>query len=738
MRKCFFTKALCLCLILGFTTSSQIAFAEFQEETSRTYDNRGYYWEYDPGPDVSTPWGREYAQIFARTPNYRAIGMSALANGRKSDKFRWQFGPMFYRGRLGKNQVKILIIGQEGAQDENVSDRSFTGGTGGRMQNMLSSLGIDSNYLFINTFVYTIQGQYQDYAPVLVNGSIRWRKLLTPEMIRLAQDPRSPIVAHRNQLIDHIIETNKDSLKLIIAVGDAAQDSLATYIMNKGGRCQTEDPRSIKLLNYRNVSAGGNRDFFFPVDRSGAPAIPMSAQDRSDLQNEQRSAATQQKLINSANSSAVKNRVVVRTDGPFKNGVYDPRQLGTDVETCNGGRQSLAGLAGINRDIRFIQVQHPGSNSPALQSNFAKALAQVRSWQHSGNGWGIQPDRAPWGVMPQPFDQGFRYGHKPVPRRDFRFGLPDVMGVGITTTTRRDKGQAIEYGDRASGRYPMIQDAYLPNASFLGRVNLAWEPPKQNYSEVDPGPGANWAKEFLGFNANALMSKNPMAHPRFGAKAIYRGRPENAEVLVLADQFSYDDTWVGRALMGLEGQKLQAFLESIKAGDNYLILRTLPVDTLGAPPAAISQMMDMTRSWRTRLWRKLIASNVNTLRLVITLGENAENEYQSFLRQYAPNRVDHISLNSGYSSAFSDVTKSPSWNRKGLRPLNAPIPINRKDIPYGMRMWTGTSGNRVTKAGGRASGLLYKINAPNWAVRMAPKPLTKDEAARLQALGLLH
>jgi hypothetical protein len=52
------------------------------------------------------------------------------------------------------------------------------------MQHFLGHLGIDRSYLFLNTFVYPIFGQYtQDLRP-------------------LAQDPRSPIVAHRHEILD--------------------------------------------------------------------------------------------------------------------------------------------------------------------------------------------------------------------------------------------------------------------------------------------------------------------------------------------------------------------------------------------------------------------------------------------------------------------------------------------------------------------------------------------------------
>ncbi len=170
---------------------------------------RGNPWEHDPGPPGSGAW----AGLFAATPNYRGLGVAVL--GREA--FRWHFGPMFYRGRLTKGAVKVLVIGQEGAQDESLAHRSFIGGTGARMQHVLNHLGITRSYLFLNTFVYPIFGQYT--------------KSLRP----LAQDPRSPIVIHRHKLFDQVLADN--DLRLVIAVGDAAKESVVTWIESHGGTC---------------------------------------------------------------------------------------------------------------------------------------------------------------------------------------------------------------------------------------------------------------------------------------------------------------------------------------------------------------------------------------------------------------------------------------------------------------------------------------------------------------------
>lgn len=168
---------------------------------------RGSPWEYDPGP----PQNRRWARLFAATPNYRGLGRAVI--GREA--FRWHFGPMFYRGRLGDRQVKVLVVGQEGAQDESLAHRAFVGGTGARMQHLLNHIGINRSYLFLNTFVYPIFGQYV--------GALRI----------LAQHLDSPIRQHRHQIFDYLVVRN--DVHLAIAVGNAAKESLAGWVVAHGG-----------------------------------------------------------------------------------------------------------------------------------------------------------------------------------------------------------------------------------------------------------------------------------------------------------------------------------------------------------------------------------------------------------------------------------------------------------------------------------------------------------------------
>jgi uracil-DNA glycosylase len=189
--------------------------------------SRGTPAEYDAGPPLGTDWG----DLFAQTPNYRALGVQRL--GREA--FRWHFGPMFYRGRLEGGAARVLVVGQEGAQDESLAHRSFVGGSGAKMQHFLYWIGITRSYLFLNTFVYPIFGQY--------TADLRW----------LAQNPASPIVQHRHALFEHLASIN--NLELVVSVGTAAKEAIATWIQMRGGSLPG-NARSIHVLHPGAAAAG--------------------------------------------------------------------------------------------------------------------------------------------------------------------------------------------------------------------------------------------------------------------------------------------------------------------------------------------------------------------------------------------------------------------------------------------------------------------------------------------------
>lgn len=586
-------------------------------------DGRGNPWEFDPGP----PKNRRWARLFATTPNYRALGVAMSGE----EEFRWHFGPMFYRGRLQDNAVRVLVIGQEGAQDESLSHRSFTGGTGGRMQFVLNHLGVTHSYLFLNTFVYPIFSQYNGLLP------------------KLAQDPRSPIARHRGELLDYVLDRN--DVRLVIAVGDAAKESVATWIQKHGG---SADPDKLHESDSHRLGA-------------------------------------QVKAL----------------------GVLHP-----------GGASKGGAVAGIIAD-------------------FKRAIRQVEQWETDAPGW-LPVDS---GATRKPASS-YTYSSAPIPFRDFAYGTNWRLGRGSTSSNRKDNQVSIQlfakggkYGD-TSATYVTPPASTSPDSTYVPAPgDLPYEPARTTYLDFDPGPSKTMARLLQGGSAGRpwpdFASLGLRANPSLGRGPGYRGRLAHPSILVLADQESQDDLFTGRALTGNVGQHLQAFLRSAGVTKRYAMVRTLPVDSMGDPIAAVTQAVDhpATRSILREVMRQAQPE------VVVTLGQHAER----VAADEAPPGTPVVNL-----AAFDPTLPANGW-QAGLDalealtfPRDAPTtpyqggrePIPRGDLPFGTLRWQATTGDRAQrgKIGSASTPNYFKLRMPAWAANSSPTPLTSAEAAAIAAL----
>jgi hypothetical protein len=111
--------------------------------------------EFDPGP-VQDPF-RALATTY---PDASAYPFS---------DFRVEWGPIFYRGRLD-GTARVLCIGQDPGQHENLLRRILVGEAGRRVQGFLQKLGITRSYVMINALLYSVYGangaKYVDDIPV--------------------------------------------------------------------------------------------------------------------------------------------------------------------------------------------------------------------------------------------------------------------------------------------------------------------------------------------------------------------------------------------------------------------------------------------------------------------------------------------------------------------------------------------------------------------------------------------
>lgn len=101
---------------------------------------------------------REFDEGYDRQPYRGLVSDFPDQSVYPLDSFRVEWGPIFHRGRLD-GSARILIIGQDPATHEAIARRILVGEAGQRAQGLLTRLGIDQSYVFINTFLYSVYGQ---------------------------------------------------------------------------------------------------------------------------------------------------------------------------------------------------------------------------------------------------------------------------------------------------------------------------------------------------------------------------------------------------------------------------------------------------------------------------------------------------------------------------------------------------------------------------------------------------
>jgi uracil-DNA glycosylase len=114
--------------------------------------------------------------------------------------FRTEWGPIFHRGRLD-GTARLLVIGQDPAQQETIARRILVGEAGQRVQGFLFKLGIERSYVLINTFLYSVYGQ---------GGGNRHKN-------------NQKIAAYRNGWLDALFADNP--IQGVVALGGLAEDA---------------------------------------------------------------------------------------------------------------------------------------------------------------------------------------------------------------------------------------------------------------------------------------------------------------------------------------------------------------------------------------------------------------------------------------------------------------------------------------------------------------------------------
>jgi hypothetical protein len=128
--------------------------------------------------------------------------------------FRVEWGPIFHRGRLD-GSARVLVLGQDPAAHEAICRRILVGEAGQRTQGLLARLGIDTSYVMVNTFLYSVYGQ---------GGGERHNA-----------DPA--IAAYRNQWLDALLVGT--DVEAVVTLGGLAADAFTRWLATPAGSSST-------------------------------------------------------------------------------------------------------------------------------------------------------------------------------------------------------------------------------------------------------------------------------------------------------------------------------------------------------------------------------------------------------------------------------------------------------------------------------------------------------------------
>lgn len=95
--------------------------------------------DFDPGPPAAI------AQHLDAVPSYAA----------KRDCFWYDWGPIFYRGRLD-GSARVIGIASDPGPTERIACRTLVGDAGQRVQGMLAKLGLTRSYVLVNAYAYAL------------------------------------------------------------------------------------------------------------------------------------------------------------------------------------------------------------------------------------------------------------------------------------------------------------------------------------------------------------------------------------------------------------------------------------------------------------------------------------------------------------------------------------------------------------------------------------------------------
>ena len=217
-------------------------------------------------------------------------------------------------------------------------------------------------------------------------------------------------------------------------------------------------------------------------------------------------------------------------------------------------------------------------------------------------------------------------------------------------------------------------------------------------------------------------------------------------LLILADQASNDDLFTGQALCGEAGQWLGGFLRAAGIRKRYLIVRTLPVDTLDLTTAKRDSLVDdaaVRNLKESQRARSRPTPSVTALLVGPFAQRLAPNVVPAGLTIVDLERQGAAGWQASWQAALTllqgrNYTKDVNNPTFTMPSQRSQLP--RFDAPYGTPRWVGTSGNRGVRPGPRPqrpSPDYLKVFIPSWVNALDAAPLSAANGAAVNQLALI-
>ena len=147
--------------------------------------------------------------------------------------FRLEWGPVFHRGRLD-GTARVLVMGQDPGAHESIARRILVGEAGQRVQGLLAKLGIETSYVMVNAFVYSVFGQ---------GGGERHKK-------------NPAIAAYRNRWLDALL-VDAD-VEVVLTLGGLAAAAFEQWKATPSGQASTVPHQAVTHPTFpESASASG-------------------------------------------------------------------------------------------------------------------------------------------------------------------------------------------------------------------------------------------------------------------------------------------------------------------------------------------------------------------------------------------------------------------------------------------------------------------------------------------------